>query len=172
MRYLFLLTTAVLLGQSSAVSAQAYGDPVAAVDSWYRAYLGRTSLNDPSSVGWVNLLRRGSSPQSVIAGILGSDEYFNRVGGTMPAFLQALSHEALGRPLSPSESNFWMQRAHTQTRQEIASEMLLQNPAGGIIVTPPAVVVPGRERERERAQERWRDQERYDYRRPYYPYRW
>src|SRR5262245_31208609 len=108
MRHIILLTTAVLLTQASAVSAQAFGDPVLAVDSWYRTYLGRTALNDPSAIGWVIQVRQGYPPKAVIAGILGSDEYFQRVGGTMPAFIQAVAREAVGRPISQGEYSFWM----------------------------------------------------------------
>src|SRR5262249_34330029 len=120
MRYLFILTTAVLLGLPSIVSAQAFGDPVAMVDSWYRAFLGRTALRDPASAGWVNFLRQGGSPTSVLAGILASPEYFNRVGGTMPAFIQAVYTQVVGRPATPGELRFWMRRAFTQDRRQIA----------------------------------------------------
>jgi hypothetical protein len=166
MRHLLILTTAVLLGQSSAAYAQPYDNSVASVDSWYRTYLGRSALNDPGAAGWINLMRQGNTPTSVIAGILGTDEYYYRVGGTMPAFIQALYRQALQQPLSPSAYNFWLQRAYTEPRQQIAYEVLMLNGAGGpIAAPPPAIVVPNRERER------WRHQQ-YDYRRPYYPFRW
>jgi len=166
MRHLLILTTVVLLGQSSAVYAQPFDNSVAAVDSWYRTYLGRTALNDPGAAGWINLMRQGSTPTSVIAGILGTEEYFLRVGGTMPAFIQALYREALQQPLSQNAYNFWLQRSYTQTRQQTAYEVLMLNGAGGPIVAPPAIVVPDRERER------WQHREQHDYRRPYYPFRW
>src|SRR5262249_31634070 len=87
MRDTYIFTTVVLLAQSSPASAQVMSDPVALVDFWYRAYLGRPALNDPGSAAWINMLRRGTPPASVLAGILGSREFFNRVGGTMPAFI-------------------------------------------------------------------------------------
>jgi hypothetical protein len=161
MRYDFILATAVLLGLTSPVDAQAIGDPMAMVDSWYRAYLGRTALRDPASAGWVNLLQQGGQPAQVLAGILGSPEYFNRVGGTMPAFIQAVYREAVGRPATPAELRFWLRRALTQSRRDIAFEILSQNPGAGMVVTLPAVV-PGRPRDR------WL----HDYRRPSFPFRW
>lgn len=165
MRHLLILTTAVLLAHSPAVYAQPYDNSVASVDSWYRTYLGRTALNDPGAVGWINLMRQGSTPTSVISGILGSEEYFYRVGGTMPAYIQALYREALQQPLSQAAYNFWLQRAYTQTRQQIAYDVLMLNGAGGPVLAPPAVVVPARE------WDRWHHHEQYDYRRPYYPFR-
>jgi len=162
MRHLLILTTAVLLGQSSAAYAQPYDNSVASVDSWYRTYLRRTALNDPGAVPWINLMRQGATPTSVIAGILGSEEYYYRVGGTMPAFIKALYGEALQQPLSQAAYHFWLQRAYTQTRQQIAYDVLMLNGAGGPTLPPPGILVPDRH---------WPHQEQYDYRRPYYPFR-
>ena len=142
MRCLFILTSAALLAQSSAVSAQGYGNPVAMVDSWYRAYLGRTALRDPASAGWVNLLEQGHSPASVLSRILGSAEYFNRVGGTLPAYIQALYRQVVGRPPTPAEFNFWLRRAYSRSRRAIAYGILTQNAGAGMAVAPAAVVVP------------------------------
>ena len=165
MRYIFIFTIAVLLGQSSPVAAQAVADPVALVDSWYRMFLGRSALRDPASAGWTNLLRRGGSPAAVLAGILGSAEYFNRVGGTMPAFIRAVYVQAVGRQPTPGEFRFWLRRANIQSRQEIAQDILAQNPGAGMVVTLPGVVAPpvvGRPG--------W--PRNFDYRRPSFPFRW
>ena len=170
MRYLCIFATAVLLAQSSPASAQRVADPVALVDSWYRMYLGRSALNDPGSAGWINLLRRGSPPSSVLAGILGSREYFNRVGGTMPAFIRAIYSDVVGRPPTPGELRFWLRRAYTQSRQEIANEILAQNPGAGIVVTLPGVVGPPTGGFPGWPRDRW--PRRNDYRRPFFPYRW
>jgi hypothetical protein len=170
MRYLCIFATAALLAQSSPVSAQTVGDPVALVDSWYRAYLGRSALNDPASAGWINLLRRGSAPAPVLAGILGSDEYFNRVGGTMPAFIRAVYREAVGRPATPGELRFWLRRANVQSRRDIANDILAQNPGAGIVVTLPGVVAPPSGGFPGWSRDRW--SRRTDFRRPFFPYRW
>jgi hypothetical protein len=170
MRYLCIFTTAVLLTQSSPVSAQVVGDPVALVDSWYRAYLGRTALNDPGSAGWIDLLRRGSPPASVLAGILGSPEYFNRVGGTMPAFINAIYRDVVGRQPTPGELRFWLRRAYTQSRRDIANEILAQNPGAGMFVSLPGVVAPPTGASPGWPRDCWRS--RHDYRRPFFPFRW
>ena len=170
MRYLCIFTTAVLLAQSSPASAQRVADPVALVDSWYRMYLGRTALNDPASADWVNMLRRGRPPASVLSGILGSPEYFNRAGGTMPAFIRAVYRDVVGRPPTPGELRFWLRRANIQSRRDIANEILAQNPGAGIVVTLPGVVAPPTGDFPGWRRDRWR--RRHDYRRPYFPYRW
>ena len=170
MRYLCIFTTAVLLAQSSPASAQVMSDPVALVDSWYWAYLGRTALNDPGSAGWINLLRRGSPPCSVLAGILGSREYFNRVGGTMPAFIRAMYSDVVGRPATPGELHFWLRRANTQSRRDIANDILAQNPGAGMAVTLPAVVAPPTRGFPGRPRDRW--SRRNDFRRPFFPFGW
>ena len=170
MRYLCIFTTAVLLAQSSPVSAQVVSDPVALVDSWYRAYLGRSALNDPGSAGWINLLRRGSPPASVLAGILASREYFNRVGGTMPAFITAIYSDVVGRPPTPGELRFWLRRAYTQSRRDIANDILAQNPGAGMFVTLPGVVAPPTGGFPGWSRNRWARRD--DFRRPFFPYRW
>ena len=170
MRYICVFTIAVLLGRSSPVSAQFGADPVAMVDFWYRTYLGRSALRDPASAGWIDQLRRGRSPTSVLAGILGSREYFNRVGGTMPAFIRAIYRQAVGRPATPGEVTFWLRRANIQSRRDIAYDILAQNPGAGItvpavtlpaVVPPPVAGGPGRP---------WRRD--FDFRRPNFPFRW
>lgn len=170
MRHLCVFATAVLLAQSSPVSAQALADPVALVDSWYRAYLGRSALNDPGSAGWIILLRRGSPPASVLAGVLGSHEYFYRVGGTMPAFISAIYRDVVGRPPTPGEFRFWQRRAFTQSRREIANEILAQSPGAGMFVTLPGVVSPPTGASPGWPRERWRRRD--DFRRPSFPFRW
>ena len=170
MRYLCIFTIALLLAQSAPVSAQAVADPVAVVDSWYRMYLGRSARNDPGSAGWINMLRRGSPPSSVLAGILGSPEYFNRVGGTMPAFIRAVYRDVVGRSPTPGELRFWLRRANTQSRRDIANDILAQNPGAGMAVTLPDVVAPPPGVSPGRPRDRWRRRD--DYRRPSFPFRW
>jgi len=145
-------------------------DPVALVDFWYRAYLGRTALNDPGSAAWINLLRRGTPPTSVLAGILASREFFNRVGGTMPAFINAVYRDVVGRPPTPGELRFWQRRAFTQSRREIANEILAQNPGAGMFVTLPGVVGPPTVGSPGWSRNRWAHRD--DFRRPFFPYRW
>jgi len=187
MRHLLILPALWLVGLPPAAPAQTYSDdPAATVDAWYRTYLGRPAYDDPGSAGWVTQLYQGADPPSVLSGILGSDEYFNRSGNSMAGFIQNLYRQVRGRLPTASEQDFWLRRLYTQDRKGVAYEVLTQNPGSGTAVTPPStvVVVPeryqtwlrGHEREwaRERELHHWdRDHHHgeHDYRRPYYPYR-
>src|SRR5262249_21645351 len=68
----------------------AYADqPEELVRTWYRRYLNR----DVDPVGfqtWVGSLRSGNPPEMVLAGILASDEYFGRGGGTPEGYVTVL----------------------------------------------------------------------------------
>jgi hypothetical protein len=83
----------------------------------------------------------------------------------MPAFIQAMIRQALGRPVTQDEFDYWMARASTMNRQQMAYAMLTQNPFSGTVSTPPSVVVPDRRPDWERW---WR----YERRERYRPYRW
>jgi hypothetical protein len=49
------------------------------VDNLYATYLGRAP--DPIGLaGWTNDLKQGASDQEVLAGIIGSNEYFQHIG--------------------------------------------------------------------------------------------
>jgi hypothetical protein len=184
MRNILTFTAAALFCLPLSAAAQSYDDPMALVDSWYRAYLGRSALDDPGSAAWLNLLRQGNSPLAVQAGILASDEYYNRNGGTPQGYIQGLYRDALRRSPTPVDYDFWVRRAYTQDRTALSTELLTLNPGSGILVAPlpPPVIIqdhdrrPDRVRELERERERRRDLERererreHDYRRPVYPY--
>jgi len=161
--------------------AQTYGsDPNALVDSWYRTYLGRAP--DSGMTYWVNHLLQGDSPDAVIAGILGSDEYYLKSGGTPAGFVNQVFNDLLRRPPTPRELDFWARRLYTEPRSEVAQHILTQNPGVWVgattttsTVAPPAVsgviITPSYRWERERHEDWQRRHEVYDYRRPVYPYR-
>jgi hypothetical protein len=72
----------------------------------YGSLLGR----DPDPQGWLTFmhaLQNGATPQEVKASILGSDEFFSRVGSDADSFLNALYGEELGRPVDASGSDHW-----------------------------------------------------------------
>lgn len=48
------------------------------VDSYYTQFLNRSSGGDPGSLGWVSLLQQGVRDQTVIAQIIGSQEFYNQ----------------------------------------------------------------------------------------------
>jgi hypothetical protein len=148
-RNLIFAAAAVLFLAPATVNAQAYGDPSSLVDYWYRTYLGRPA--DSGLTFWVNHLQQGDPPDSVLAGILGSDEYYKRAGGTPDGFVGLLFRDIVKRQPSPSEMDFWVRRQYTEDRQSVADEILTQNPGVwvgasppvGVPASPPVIVNPG-----------------------------
>jgi hypothetical protein len=169
MRNLIILSALGLLSLAPAADAQYYqppsNDPAALVDQWYMRFLGRTATTDRASLAWTNQLRQGASPESVLAGILSSDEYYNRAQSRPEAFIDNLYRDLVSRPATQNEIRFWVQRMYaqnpedTKTRQDIAYDMLVQHPGSWQSPSLP----PPRDRDRDRYD--------YDYHRPYYPYR-
>jgi hypothetical protein len=178
-RRTLLLAAAALFGTSAAAEAARRYPPMAPdqaaslVETWYQAYLGRSALNDPGSAGWIDALQRGTtSPEEVVAGLLGSPEFYGRAGNTMPGFVGLLFRNVVGRDPTPGEIDFWMRRAYTHDRIEIAREVLAQHP--GVAVAPPSVSVvptPAVPPRPVYGPGGWRHHE-FEYRRPAYPYRW
>src|ERR1700676_2004803 len=119
MRRFVLISAAVILCLAPcAARAQSYGDPSSLVDYWYRTYLGRPA--DSGITFWVNHLQQGDSTDSVLAGILGSDEYYKRGGGTPEGFISLLFRDVVKRPPSPNDLDFWVRRMYTEDRQSVA----------------------------------------------------
>ena len=176
MRRLLLIAAALVLGLApSAAPAQVYGDASSLVNYWYRAYLGRDA--DASSYGWTNELNQGTPPDQVLAQILGSTEFYNRVGATPEGFITRLYANILQRSATPGEVDFWVRRMYTEDRTAIADEILTQNPGNwvgrstAIPATPPTVVVPieghrYRDWERDRHGDWDRHHDIHEYRRP------
>lgn len=181
MRRILIIGVLFLCLASTGARAQTYGDPGSLVDYWYRTYLGRAP--DPAWAVWVTQLNQGVPADQVLAGILGSPEFYNRAGATPAGFITLLYNYLLQRQPTPGELNYWVGRMYTQDRQTIADQLFLQNPGVWVgsnpaasppaVVTPPVVVTPGVEwrRYREWERDRHRDWDRhhhiYEYRRPY-----
>lgn len=71
------------------------------------------------------LLNQGATIEQVEALIIGSDEYFADQGGANDAFLNAVYHDALGRPIDPTGLAWWNSLlAAGQSRTQIASQIL------------------------------------------------
>jgi hypothetical protein len=98
------------------------------VTSWYNRYLGRNP--DYAAAGWIEQLQRGKSPQQILSAILGSDEYYNRTGGTPESFIQGLFQDIVGRPPSPQEYNALLRRAWAGRRNDLAYSLLVRYPQG------------------------------------------
>jgi hypothetical protein len=56
---------------------------------------------------WLRALTSGGGLEAVRKGLLASQEYFNRQGGTAAAYIQALYRDTLGRPASAAEVARW-----------------------------------------------------------------
>ena len=97
------------------------------VRSWYRDFLSREP-DPPGLRTHVTLLRQGHPPEVVLAGILGSDEYFQRAGRRSEAFVRALFLDLAGRRPTPAELRHWRQRSRILGRQDVAYEMILRFP--------------------------------------------
>jgi hypothetical protein len=100
------------------------GDIVAMVTSWYQRFLGREP--DQGANDWVQRLQNGTPEQSVLAGILGSDEYYNRSGSNVEGFITALFRDLLNREPSPQELANLMQQSYSNNREGIAYEVIPQ----------------------------------------------
>src|SRR5262249_40939482 len=62
----------------------------------YQTLLGRAA--DPVGLQfWLQAMRKGLSPQQTTAAFLASGEYYQRQGGTLQGWLNALYHDTLGR---------------------------------------------------------------------------
>jgi hypothetical protein len=100
------LSAALILGLAS---AQANAAPRNAdiVEGWYRHYLGRCA--EPAGLrNWAHQLQATRSPDAVLAGILGSDEYYQRHGACPAGFVKGLYEDHLGRCPAPAEVDSWV----------------------------------------------------------------
>src|SRR5690242_13185024 len=97
---------------------------LAAVQSWYQNYLGRTGRLIELK-GWAGQLRSGVLPCEVEAGILGSDEYFHLHGCSPAGFVAGLYADVLGRQASFQEIQGWACRLGQRcTRTTLARDFL------------------------------------------------
>jgi hypothetical protein len=131
------------------------------VDSWYAKFLNRP--RDAYASVWIDSIRQGQHPASVLAKILGSQEYYDKGGGTPEGFVQRLYLDLTGRPPSPQELNYWVQRLYTSDRTDVAYQLLMrypqswQAPAAGYYTPNQPGYTPAPD---------------YEYRRPFYRHRW
>jgi hypothetical protein len=84
------------------------------VTTWYKTYLGRIPANGEEQV-WVGNLQAGQAETTVLANILGTDEFFNHAPsftgqtgpGTNELFVQAIYHTLLNRAAEDSALAVW-----------------------------------------------------------------
>jgi len=153
-----IILPALLLLLCALPGSAQYGgrDANETVGRWYQRYLHRPA--DPYAAGWVQALQQGQRPEQVLAGILGSDEYYRSAGGTPTAFVRQLYEDVNGRRPTGREVDYWARRLYSDSRTDVAYSMLTRS-AGNW----------DRDYDRDRDRDHWRD--RYDYRRRYDPYR-
>ncbi len=182
-RTLFLIATTIALCLVPTAQAQDIGDPADLVGHWYRSYLGREP--DPSGAAyWIDQLRQGKDPNVVLSMFMGTDEFYQHNGSRPAGFVDNLYVGLLGRQPSPAEVDLWSRRLYADSRQDVAYQILNQNPGAWVGTYRLPVDERARwyrdhdhlrEREeilrRERAREIARQHERHDYRRPVPPIR-
>lgn len=102
-------------------------DPAELVRSWYRRYLNREG--DAGGVAtWVNSLRQGNPPESTLATILASDEYFRKAGGSFEGLVHTLFLDLTGRRPPGGEFSYWVTRFHRGERVDVIYDLLLRHP--------------------------------------------
>lgn len=82
------------------------------INSWYQDYL-RRSAEQFGMDGWQQYLAAGNSYNSARAGIIASDEAFNKAGGTNVGWVSYLYQTLLGRSPGPGEADGWVTLLNT-----------------------------------------------------------
>lgn len=99
------------------------------VGTAFRTYLDRAP--EPGAVDWyTGLLARSTTATTVRADLLGSDEYYQRAGGTDRAWVDAVYQDVLGRqPEDGGRRYFLDQLASGVPREPLASAILVSSEA-------------------------------------------
>jgi uncharacterized delta-60 repeat protein len=105
------------------------------VAGYYTTFLGRTA-GAGEVAGWVAELQRGVTPEQVLGLIVGSDEYFQKAGGTNAAWLDRLYRDVLGRDRDSGSQGFLDALNSGQaTRVQVALGVLASAEYGTRLVT-------------------------------------
>lgn len=101
------------------------------IGQWYRQYLGRAATSQELTV-WQSHLQAGRSPQDILAYILGSPEYFDRMGNQRDPYLAAVYSNLMGRqPTAADLQQFATQyQQYGGARTEFVRDVLRLQPAG------------------------------------------
>ncbi|HBI42232.1 MAG TPA: hypothetical protein DDY78_05150 [Planctomycetales bacterium] len=165
-----LAAAAPTAAQAQYVSAQSQ----AVVADWYSRFLHRPS--EPAALGWAQALDQGQNPNKLLAGIVGSDEYYSRCGSTPEGYVQTLFTDVNGRQPSRAEYEYWGGRLvraggrapEYEVRVDFAYTLLARYPqnwqAAAPVVAPTIVVPPVYNYGRS-----YGNHDDYEYRRPYVP---
>jgi uncharacterized protein YkwD len=99
------------------------------VDGWYVTYLGRQAVNGEEQ-GWVVALCQGVSEEQVLAGILGSQEFYRHTARLAPAgtsdqsYIESLYALLLHRTPSAGEMADWLPALAAAGRDAVAASFL------------------------------------------------
>jgi hypothetical protein len=77
------------------------------IGNYYQMYLGRIA-SAGEVAPWVNYLQHGGNDNQVLAGFLGSAEFFQHVGNTPTAWVDALYGDLLGRAADAGGAAGWV----------------------------------------------------------------
>jgi hypothetical protein len=103
------------------------------VQGLYRQYLGRNAANGEEKF-WVSLLKDNETEEQVIAGILGSQEFFNQAqtqvtsGTPNERYVTAVYQVLLGRTPRSDEVTYWTNLLQTTTDRTQAVMQFLESP--------------------------------------------
>lgn len=92
------------------------------VAGWYSRYLRRQI--DQAGLQAHSTAYVQSGPESALAGILGSQEYYRIWGNTPKGFVQGLYSDVLRRPAQPSEVATWASQVGRKSLTQIAFDFL------------------------------------------------
>jgi hypothetical protein len=120
--------------------AQSPSDTVPQIlDTWYHHYLGRNV--DQGGLDFWGPRLVSQNPQRVLAGILASDEYWNRTGANPAGLVLGLYRDVLGRDaaqLRPRDVWYWINKMNQYgSRQAMIREFIRD--ANTDIFNPPAI---------------------------------
>jgi hypothetical protein len=102
------------------------------INALYQQYLGRQA-DGGGMANWLRVMGNGGGVNSVRQGLLSSQEYFNRQGGSTVAFILAIYRDLLGRTASQNEINRWVPTA-SQSRADLVRRILGSDEAHTIVI--------------------------------------
>lgn len=93
------------------------------VTDYYNALLGRNP--DPGGLNfWVGKLASGDRLETIEAFLIGSEEYFQKKGGTVPSYVQGVYNDVLKRNAEPGGLSFWSDFVNNNGRTALANTFI------------------------------------------------
>lgn len=99
------------------------------INEWYRVYLNRQPTPQETAA-WQTHLQQGRSPQEILSYILGSSEYFDRLGNQRDTYLRELYRNLTGKEPTAADLAKLQQQLQTNqgSRTQVVREMLRNQP--------------------------------------------